>query len=250
MMRALLLLLLLLASGPVLALERPQFDPVPGTKLDLSAQFTDSDGAPHRLGDLLDGKPGLVLFGYHLCPNQCGVAQQVIATALEKSGLADEVTPLFISLVPSETADDAAAAQRKLREAIGGPADRWRFLSGPAGVALARQFGVGALERERILELVHPIAAFTVTPDGRLSHALPGLGITSDQMRLAVVDAAEGTVGSLIDHIVLWCAGYDDSRGAYTPWIIGALRAGAIATLAFGLVGIGALELGRRRWKR
>jgi hypothetical protein len=55
-------------------------------------------------------------------------------------------------------------------------------------------------------------------------------------------------VGTLIDHIVLWCAGYDTSTGRYTAPVIALLRAGAVGTVVLGLAGIAFIEIRKRRW--
>lgn len=249
-MRAVLALLLALWCGAAYgAVERPEFDPKLGTQVDMATLLTDSTGKQQTLGAFTAGRPALILFGYHDCPNQCGVAQQVIATALKATGLGDGVVPLFITLAPEEGPTDAAGAKARLVAAIGDAARPWSFLSGPGVVQLGEQFGIGTVERESIRQYVHPVAVYTLTPDGRISHVLPGLDLTANDLRLALVEASGGTIGTVIDHIMLWCAGYDVSAGKYTAPVIGILRIAAIATLALGGIGLAALELGKRRWR-
>lgn len=248
-MRWLLVALIWLATGPAMAgLERPQFDPQLGRPIDLSMPVTDETGKTGPLAAFTDGKPALILFGYHNCPNQCGVAQQVIASALAKTGLGGTVVPLFVTLAPQEGTDDAAAAKSRLIGALGQPAQAWRFMSGPGVTALGQQFGIGTVERARIRQFVHPVAVFTLTPDGRISHVLPGLDLTPSDLRLALVEASGGTIGTLIDHVMLWCAGYDTSAGRYTAPVIGMLRIGAVGTVVLGLAGLAVLEIRKRRW--
>jgi protein SCO1/2 len=247
-MRALLLVLLLLATPALAAVERPEFDPVPGARIDLATPLTDETGHAATLGQFMAGRPALVLFGYHDCPNQCGVAQQVVAETLGKTGLADGVTPLFITLAPEEGPPDAAGAKARLLAAAGPVAQPWRFLSGSSVVSLSAQFGIGAVERQRIQQFVHPIAVYTVTADGRISHVLPGLGLSSDDLRLALVEASQGRLGTVIDQVTLWCAGYDTTTGRYTAPVIGWLRLAAGATVVIGLAGLAFLELKKRRW--
>ena len=249
-MRVLLILLLSLAVCPALAaVQQPEFDPTLGRQIDMSTSLTDETGRTATLETFTAGRPALILFGYHNCPNQCGVAQQVIASALSRTGLGDEVAPLFITLAPEEGPSDAAAAKDRLvGEAGSAAAARWRFLSGPSVAQLGESFGIGTIERARIRQFVHPVAVFTLTPAGRISRVLPGLELTLSDLRLALVDASDGTVGTLIDHIVLWCAGYDTSTGRYTAPVIALLRAGAVGTVVLGLAGIAFIEIRKRRW--
>ena len=247
-MRWLVVLLWLVAMPAFAAVERPEFDPQLGRQIDTGVALTDEPGHAAQLREITGGKPALVLFGYHNCPNQCGVAQQVIASALAKTGLGASVVPLFITLAPEEGPSDATAAKTRLTDAVGDAAKSWHFLSGTGVATLGEQFGIGAIERERIRQFVHPVAVFTLTPDGRISHVLPGLDLTANDLRLALVEASGGRIGTVIDHIMLWCAGYDASVGKYTAPIIGALRIGAIGTVVLGLGTLAFLELRKRRW--
>jgi protein SCO1/2 len=246
--KLLLLLALLLLPAPALAaVERPPFEPQLGRRIDTAMVLTDETGHSATLAQIIGGRTALILFGYHNCPNQCGVAQQVIAGALADTGLGAGVAPLFITLAPEEGPADAADAKARLAAIIGQPAAAWRFLSGPQVASLGEQFGIGALERERIRQFVHPVAVYTLTPDGRISHVLPGLDLSAGELKLALVDASNDQLGSVIDHIVLWCAGYDTSTGRYTAPVIGILRVAATATVVLGLAGLAYLEL-RKRW--
>ena len=247
-MRRLVVLLWLVVTPALAAVERPEFDPLLGRQIDTSVVLTDETGEPAPLREIAGGKPALILFGYHNCPNQCGVAQQVIAGALAKTGLGPSIVPLFITLAPEEGPGDAAAAKARLADTAGDAAMPWRFLSGAGVATLGEQFGIGAIERERIRQFVHPVAVFTLTPDGRISHVLPGLDLTANDLRLALVEASGGRIGTVIDHIMLWCSGYDTSTGTYTAPVIGALRIGAIGTVVLGLAGIAFLEIRKRRW--
>ena len=247
-MRWRVLLLWLVATPAFAAVERPEFDPQLGRQIDTGVVLTDEAGHAATLREITGSKPALILFGYHNCPNQCGVAQQVIASALAKTGLGASVVPLFVTLAPEEGPSDAAAAKARLTDAVGHAAKPWRFLSGTEVATLGEQFGIGAIERERIRQFVHPVAVFTLTPEGRISHVLPGLDLTSNDLRLALVEASGGRIGTVIDHIMLWCAGYDVGAGKYTAPIIGMLRIGAIGTVMLGLGGLAFLELRKRRW--
>lgn len=248
-MKALALLLLLLSCLPArAAVEQPQFSPQPGKQIDLAIRLTDETGTTATLGDFIGQRPAVVVFGYHDCPNLCGVEQQLVARDLSGTGLAaGSYTPLFITLAPEEGPEDARQAKARLADAVGAAATKsWRFLSGPDVTALGEEFGITAIERERIRQFVHPVAVFTLTADGRISHVLPGLDVTANDMRLALVEASAGRLGTIVDQIVLFCAGYDPTTGRYSSLIMSILRIVSIAGLAGAL---GALWLIRRRGK-
>src|SRR3569833_3270357 len=114
-MRVLLILLLSLAVCPALAaVQQPEFDPTLGRQIDMATSLTDETGQMATLASFTASQPALIQFDNHNCPNQCGVAQQVIASALSQTGLGDKVAPLFITLAPEEGPSDAAAAKDRL----------------------------------------------------------------------------------------------------------------------------------------
>ena len=71
-----------------------------------------------------------------------------------------------------------------------------------------------------------------VAPDGRVARILPGLSVEPASIRLALVDAGKGTVGTFTDHIRLLCYGYDPASGTYTVAIGRLLATSGGATIA------------------
>ena len=237
-MRTLLAALCLLAASAAHAAERPSFDPKLGAQLTLDRELIDASGRKQTLGETLDGRPALVIFGYDKCPNLCGLTQQAVASDLRKTSLRpSDYRALFISIDPGETPADAATAQEDIASATG-PAGlpAWRFLTSRdgAGAALAREAGITFDRRKGIDQFVHPIAVIALTPSGRISQVLPALSFTPRDLELALVEASANRLGTIADHVFLLCAGFDSSKGQYTPAIWAALKVASLVTL-FGL---------------
>ena len=246
-MKSLLAALCFLTAGAALASERPTFDPKLGAQLSLDRELVDASGRKQTLGDTLGGHPALAIFGYDKCPNLCGVTQQAVASDLKKTSLRPaDYRALFISIDPDETAADAAAAQAEIASAAG-PAgiSSWRFLtsSDGAGAVLANEAGITFDRRKGIDQFVHPIAIIALTPSGQISQVLPALTFTPRDLELALVEASANKLGSIADHIFLFCAGFDSSKGQYTPTIWVALKVASLATL----LGLGAAVLWQTR---
>jgi protein SCO1/2 len=70
-----------------------------------------------------------------------------------------------------------------------------------------------------------------LTPDGQVSRYLYGLDFTPNDLRLAVVEAGQQRIGSLVDQVLLLCYHYDPVTGRYTPVVLGALRLAGLGTL-------------------
>ncbi|MBZ9733469.1 SCO family protein [Mesorhizobium sp. CA18] len=241
--------LCLFIAGMAIAAERPSFDPKLGAQLSLERELVDTSGRKLTLGETLGGRPALVIFGYDKCPNLCGVTQQAVASDLKKTSLRPaDYRALFISIDPEETSADAAEAQAEIASAAGpAGASAWRFLTGSdgAGAALANEAGITFDRRKSIDQFVHPIAVIALTPSGRISQVLPALTFTPRDLQLALVEASANKLGSIADHVFLFCAGFDSSKGQYTPVIWAALKVTSLAT-ALGLAAIVLWQTRRR----
>jgi protein SCO1/2 len=211
--------------------------PVPNASLPLQAPLTDEQGATKSLQQWLNGKPTIWVLADYTCKTLCGPVIGVVADALDKSGLRPgrDFNYMVLGLDPKDTAADAAAMKEGR---IGGALAKSTFFlraSPDNTAALLRTFGFQtAYDREND-QFAHPAAAFVVTPQGRIANLLSGLGLQPTDVRLALVSASQGRVGSLADHIRLLCYGFDPTRGTYNV-AIGRVLAGAGAVTAISLI--------------
>ena len=235
--RRLLLVFLFAAwAAGSFAATRPQFQPEIGRRLDLDLAFTDANAHNAALSVFTGGKPTLLLLGYHRCPNLCGIAQLDLAQSLAMTGLAPgDYSVVFTSIDSSETSEDAEAARKKLAQALeGGDLESWHFLIGkPTQVAaLENSVGMTVGQRPASELYVHPVALSTLTPDGRIARVLPGIGYAPRDLRLAIVEASKGKLGTLGEHILLLCSGFDPTTGRYTSAVMLGLQLAGSATIA------------------
>jgi protein SCO1/2 len=54
-------------------------------------------------------------------------------------------------------------------------------------------------------QFAHAAAIYVATPDGRLSRYFYGIEYGPRDLRLGLVEASEGRIGSLVDQILLFC---------------------------------------------
>ncbi len=74
-----------------------------------------------------------------------------------------------------------------------------------------------------------------LTPDGRLARYLFGLEYGPRDLRLALVEASEGRIGTAVDAALLYCYHYDPMTGRYGLVVMRVLRiAGAATVLVLG----------------
>src|SRR5205823_5609118 len=68
-------------------------------------------------------------------------------------------------------------------------------------------------------QFAHVAVVTVLTPDGRIARYFPGIEYPARDLRLALVEASEGRIGTVVDRLLLFCYRYDAASGRYTPMI-------------------------------
>jgi protein SCO1/2 len=224
-----------------------------GSQIPLQTMFRDDSGRSVHLSDLIAGKPVILALVYFHCPNLCGIVRADLFYALGRTGMVAnrDYTLIALSIDPSETAADAAAAKTDdmARYPQAGAAQGWHFLTGQAADVQAVAAAVGFRDRfdPELKQFLHPAGILFATPKGIVSSYLLGVGYQPADMRLAVTRAERGSVAAASLPVLLLCYHYDPSTGKYTLAIVKLLRlAGAITVVTIA----GTLFLAFRRGRR
>ncbi len=216
----------------------------PGAALPLSTSFTDSQGRTVSLSDELghDGRPSLLMLGWHRCPQLCGLATQGALEAWRQSGLSPSAMRLlFVSVDPAETSADAASrvgADRGYADMLMGvsgdaPPAIERLVGSPASIhALADSVGFRWTPGDTSARIAHPAGLIVVTPDGHVARYLMGVRFDPAELRAAVDEAARGRIGTISDRLALLCAHLDPRAGVHGDAVLLATRGVGLATLA------------------
>lgn len=251
MSRALALVLLLAARAAAAALtDGAGLEPRLGARVPSDLVLRGEDGRPARLGSLLAGKPTVLALVYYRCPGLCAETLNGLVRGLRALSLdaGRDYRVLAVSVDPRETPALAAAQGALYRKRYGRPgAGGWSFLTGDAASVrrLADAVGYRYFYDAERGEYVHPAGATVLTPDGRVSRSLDGADFPAGDLRLALVEAASGAIGTPVDRLLLLCYRYDPARGRYGLAATRLLRAGAVLTaalLAAAVAGLRARE--------
>lgn len=204
----------------------------------LELAFHDESGAPVTLGHFFTpGRPVLLNIVYFDCPMLCNVFLDGFVDGLQgldwTAGCEFEV--VTVSMDPR---DDAAGATRKRAhyiERLGRPeaAAGWHFLTGDEATIARVANAIGFTYRylpDRA-EFAHSAGLFVVTPDGRLSRLITGVVFEPQTLRLALVEASNGKIGSPMDHFLLFCFAYDHTQGRYGPTALKIMQIGGALTV-------------------
>jgi protein SCO1/2 len=203
-------------------LDNVRVDAKPGTRLPLSLAFTDEHGNATTLDKAMAGKPSLVIFTDFTCQNICGPVLAFVAGGLEKSGLTpdEDFRVVSIGLDPKDTLAQARAMKQS-RIGDGPLSCATVMLTGSDDVvrAATQAAGYHYVYDQEADQFAHPAVAFVVTGDGHIARELSGLGLSGADLRLALVEAGQGKVGTLADQIRLLCYCFDPATGIYSASI-------------------------------
>ena len=245
------------ADQAVPALEEVGVEEQLDAKLPLELQFVNENGDGVRLGDYFDGeRPVILTLNYYRCPMLCGLQLNGVVDGMEQMDWTPgvEFEMVTVSIDPLETPELAKAKKQNYLKRYQRPAAArgWHFLTGRQAEIerLAETVGFGYSYDVESGQYAHPAVVFVATPDGRVARYLYGIEYPPKCLRLALMEASEGTIGSPLDQLIMYCYHYDPSSRRYAPVAMNIMRLGGGATaLALGL-SLGALwlrELRRRR---
>jgi protein SCO1 len=211
-----------------------------GARVPGDLTLVDEEGREVHLGDYLHrGRPVILTLNYYACPMLCTVQLNGLVTALK--GLAwspgREFEIVTVSINPLEGPALAAAKKKTYLATLDRPqaAAGWHFLTGKEAAisALAASVGFGYRWVEAQAQFAHPAVVMVLTGEGVVSGYLYGVLFDPATLRLALVEAGRGALGSARDQILLFCFHYDGSAGRY---VVAATRlmqvAGAVTVVA------------------
>ncbi len=217
------------------------FDQNIGQQLPLDAVVRDESGRAVQLAQYFGQRPVVLIFAYYSCPMLCAQVIGGLASALDVLSLEPgrDVEVVAVSFDPRDT--PAAASAKKAvyleRYTKPGAAAASHFLPAdqPAIDRLTKAAGFRYAWDKDTQQFAHPSGVIVLTPDGRLARYMFGIEYGPRDLRLALVEASTGRVGSAVDTLLLYCYHYDPMTGRYGLQIMRTLRlAGAATVVALG----------------
>jgi len=213
-----------------------------GTQIPPSLMLRDESGKSVRLGDYFGQKPILLSLVYFDCPALCtevlnGELRTMRSISLDLGKDFDAVTVSF------EPKDSPALAKAKRDVYAGqygrpGAAESWHFLTGEQQSidALTQAVGFHYEYDSASRQFAHAATIMVLTPDGRIARYFYGVQYPARDVRLGLVEASQGKIGTATDQALLFCYQYDPMTGKYGLVVMNVLRAaGGLTVLALGI---------------
>lgn len=220
-------------------LQNVTFRPGLNAQMPLDTAFTDETGQSVQLGQYFhQQKPVLLAFVYYGCPMLCTQLEQGVVGSLRMLSFnpGRDYEVVFVSFDERDTSEMAAAKKstaldhfRRKETAAG-----WHFLTGSkesiAAVTNVANFHFNFDAKNNLF--AHASGIMLLTPDGRISRYFYGVEFPGRDLRLGLVDASQGRIGTPVDKMLLFCFQYDPSTARYSATILGIMRILAVGTVA------------------
>ncbi|MFG0288516.1 MAG: SCO family protein [Rhodopirellula sp. JB044] len=225
-----------------------------GDQVSRDLPLIDSSGREVTLGDYLDGEHPLILtLNYSNCPMLCNVQLNQLSQSLEKGDLkiGEDFRCISISIDPTETNERLVETKARYVEQVpshSSAEEGWAFCRTTQNVIdqLATEVGFSYNYNEATGEYAHPAMLAFLTPEGVITRYSLGVAFPPDQMKLALVEAGQGEVGSYIDQFVMLCYTFDPAAGSYVPEAWKIMRLGGAITIGLLTLALLPYWLGRK----
>ena len=225
-----------------------------GAALPLDLAFFDQAGREVKLRDYFTGKPVVLTLNFYECPMLCPMELHNLAGTVSKvQGLAlgRDYRLVTVSFNAEETlpaAQKIAASIYGMMEGAEAPEKNWPFLIGREADIQKLTQAVG-YHYKQIAEnnFAHPAAIVVLTPEAEVSRYLYGLVIEPFNLRLALLEAAEGKIGGtpILNQAIMFCFHYDPAGRKYALYAWNLMKVTGVLTLA----GVGLIFLVARMRK-
>jgi len=206
-------------------LENVGVDQKLGATIPKDLSFRNEQGEPVRLGQYFDGStPVILTLNYHRCPQLCRVQLQKFTESL--GGMSwtagDKFEVLTVDISPHEGPEVARKAQERYAASLDRPeetTDGWHFLTGNQPEIKALTDSVGFRYHplpEKEQQFAHPTTIIFLSGDGTITRYFTTLNPAPGDLRTAVVEASNGTVGNVVDKAFLACARFNPDSNSYS----------------------------------
>jgi protein SCO1/2 len=185
----------------------------------MDVRLVDENGDTVIIGDLID-KPTILNLVYYRCPGICsplmdGLADVMDATDLE---LGKDYQALTISFDPRETTELAARKKnnylnlmKKKEQAREG----WHFFTSDSANIKRLTDATGFRYKPTGNDFIHSATLIIVDPEGKITRYMNGIYFLPFEMKMTILDAAEGKAGPTINRVLHYCYSYDPEGNKY-----------------------------------
>jgi len=205
--------------------------------IDPATQFRDENGESVNVGHYLGNKPIILTPVYYECPMLCSMQLNGLVKALRVMPFTagKEFQIVTFSIDPKEMPEQALEKKRHYVHdyARAEAGQGWHFLTGtPESIQkLTGEVGFRYMYDTYTKQWAHTSGLVVLTSEGRVSQYFYGIEYDPRALRYSLIAASNGKIGSVVDHVLMYCFQYDATTGKYSLAIMRVIRAAGITTI-------------------
>jgi protein SCO1/2 len=189
-----------------------------GEYIDLDAEVVNELGETVVLRDIID-RPTILSLVYYRCPGTCSPLMWGISKFIQQVDLVPgkDYQVLTISFDPTEHIGLGIQKKENYFNTIDDKslADGWHFfVSDSANIAQITE-SVGFRYKWIQGQFVHPTGLIALAADGKITRYLNGIEFLPFEVKITLVEAAEGKVGPSINRLLAFCYAYDEEGNQF-----------------------------------
>jgi protein SCO1/2 len=178
----------------------------------LDTKLINEAGDTVILGDLID-KPILLNLVYYRCPGTCSPLMWGVSKFIEQVDLklGEDYDVLTISFDHTENIRLGIQKKANYVSSLDNKdlGNHWQFfVSDSANIAKLTE-SVGFRFKWIVDQYSHPTGLIALSPEGKITRYLRGIEFLPFDIKITMVEAAEGTIGPSINRLLAFCYSYD-----------------------------------------
>lgn len=171
-----------------------------------------------QLRSLID-KPTILNLVYYRCPGICSPIMESIANVVEKTDMiiGEDYQVITVSFDPTEGTELAQQKRNNYFYLINREfdPDGWRFFTADSANAKNLTEQVGFKYKKVGFDYIHTATIVVLSPQGKITRYLQGVYYLPFDVKMAVVEAAEGKSGPSISRVLAYCYSFDPAGQRY-----------------------------------
>jgi protein SCO1/2 len=223
-----------LASPEARLLGKVSFTQRLDNQVPVTLSFQNEKGDGVTLADCMAGRPTVLVLAYFRCPMLCNQVLNGVVRTMRGIGFrpGQDISVVVVSFDPSDTPAMAAAKKSAIVDVYrsGDDGEGWSFLTGEEENirVLADSVGFNYAHDAASNQFAHASGIVLLTPTGRVSRYFYGIDYPTRDVRMGLVEASAGKIGSAVDELLLLCFHYDPLTGRYGLAIMRVIRASSV----------------------
>jgi len=226
------------------------FEEKQGQYADLTTKLINESGDTVLLGEVIS-KPTILNLVYFQCPGTCSPLMWGISKFIDQVDLqlGKDYDVITVSFDPTERIDLGIKKKASYLSTMKDKesAKNWHFfVSDSLNIAKLTK-SVGFNYEKLNDQYVHPTGLIALASDGKIVRYLRGIDFLPFDIKITMVEAAEGKIGPSINRLLAVCYSYDDQGNQF---VFNVTRVSAIVIMFFVVVIFLVLALSKVKFKK